>query len=420
MTAIAITAVITSLLVVLAMNFVTAEKKLTRRIAHKFDTSDPQFIREMSVILGPSVLGGNKIQDLQNGAQIFPEMLNAIASARHTVTFETFIYWSGDIGRKFSDALSNRARAGVQVHVTIDWVGSLPMDEALLDEMRDAGVHVQRYRPLRWYNLGRLNNRTHRKLLVVDGKIGFTGGVGIADQWQGNAEDEAHWRDVHFKVEGPVVGQVQAAFNDNWIRSTGEVLHGPEFFPAIEEVGDTAAQLFVGSPSGGSESMHLMVLMAIASAAESIDIAAAYFVPDSLVLQALVSACRRGVVVRLMVPGKHIDSLAVRLASKAQWGELLKAGALIYEFRRTMMHSKVLIVDKLLVSVGSTNFDMRSFRLNDEASLNVYDRAFGRRMTDVFEADAAEAQRYTLQMWLARPFIVKLGEWLVWPFRSQL
>jgi cardiolipin synthase len=308
----------------------------------------------------------------------------------------------------------------VQVKVTIDWVGSITMDESQLQEMQDAGVHVERYRPLHWYNLGRINNRTHRKLLVIDGRIGFTGGVGIGDPWQGNAQDPDHWRDLHFRIEGPAVSQFQAAFNDNWIKTTGEVLNGAGYFPQLGRAGGMDAHLFISSPSGGSESMHLMFLMAIAAAEHSIDLQAAYFIPDELITKALIAARHRGVRIRVIVPGKNTDSDAARFASKAGWGPLLLAGVEIYEYEPTMFHNKMLIVDKELVSVGSTNFDLRSFRLNDEASLNIYDRDFAQRMTAVFESDLKPTKRYTYQTWKKRPLKEKLFETFILPLKSQL
>lgn len=415
-----LTVVFTVLAVVLAMNFATPEKKLERKLEHRYAVSDPAFRREMGVMLGPSIIPGNHVTDLENGDEIFPAMLQAIATATRTITFETYIYWSGDIGRKFADALAERARAGVRVQVMIDWAGSIKMEDDLLELLESAGVEVQQYRPLHWYNLGRLNNRTHRKLLVIDGKVGFTGGVGIADQWEGHAEDPDHWRDMHFRIEGPVVAQVQAAFNDNWIKTTGVVLNGEAYFPQIERAGTMDAHMFIASPAGGSESMHLMYLMAIAAAERSIDLEAAYFVPDALIIKALLAARHRGVKVRVILPGKHIDSETVRLASKAEWGDLLLAGVEIHEFQPTMMHNKLLIVDQEMVSVGSTNFDVRSFRLNDEASLNVYDRPFAERMTVVFERDLVHTKRYTHAMWRQRPLREKLVEKFILPIKSQL
>ena len=304
--------------------------------------------------------------------------------------------------------------------MVIDWAGSIKMDDDLLEEMKTAGVLIEKYRPLRWYNISRINNRTHRKLLVVDGKIGFTGGVGIADQWTGHAQDPDHWREAHFRVEGPVVAQMQAAFNDNWIKTTGELLNGPGYFPPLLPAGDMDAHLFIASPAGGSESMHLMYLMSIAAAEQSIDLAASYFVPDELIIQALIAARQRGVRIRVLVPGEHIDSQAVRLASKALWGKLLESGVEVYEYGPTMLHVKLLVVDRELVSVGSTNFDIRSFQLNDEASLNIYNPAFAERMTAVFEADLLKAKPYTHTMWTQRPLSEKFAEKVVLPIRSQL
>ena len=414
------TIVLTIIAVVIAMNFATPEKKIERRLEHHYGVSDPQFRREMSVMLGPGILPGNRVTALNNGDEIFPSMLDAIRGAQKTLNFETYIYWSGGTGKEFADAFSERAKAGVKVNVLLDWVGSLKMEDALLERMKAAGVTVEKYRPLRWYNLGRLNNRTHRKLLVVDGRVGFTGGVGIADQWAGNAQDPDHWRDTHFKVEGPVVSQFQAAFNDNWIKATGRALNGEEYFPTLANVGDMQAHMVIASPAGGSESMHLMYLMTIAAAKKNIDLHAAYFVPDPMIISALLEARSRGVRVRVILPGKHIDSEAVRLASKADWGSLLLGGVEIHEYQPTMMHNKILIVDGEMVSVGSTNFDVRSFRLNDEASMNIYDHGFASEMTAVFERDLASSVRYSHAMWKDRPLREKLFEKFVLPIRSQL
>ena len=418
--AILATAAATALIVVLAMNFKTPEKRPERKVEHTSVVADPQFRREMGAMLGQWILGGNRIVALQNGEEIFPAMLDAIAGAQRTVTFETYIYWSGETGRRFADHLIERARAGVSVKVIVDWAGSVKMEHALLATMRENGVELHRYNPIRWYSLGRINNRTHRKLLVVDGAIGFTGGVGIADQWQGHAQDPDHWRDIHFRVEGPVVAQMQAAFTDNWIKTTGNVLKGPEYFPPLGRESDVEAQMFTSSPSGGAESMHLMYLMAIAAAERSIDLQAAYFIPDALSLAAFVAARRRGVAVRILTPGKHIDSSVVRLSSRREWGELLAAGVELFEYEPTMMHNKMLIVDRGMVSVGSTNFDLRSFRLNDEASLNVYDEPFAERMTAVFEADVRASRRLTYAEWERRPFTEKFAEMVLVPVKSQL
>ncbi|MUV14476.1 phospholipase D-like domain-containing protein [Noviluteimonas gilva] len=415
-----VTVLVTFLAVILGLNFVKPEKQIERKVEHRYAAADPQFRREMGVLLGPAIVSHNVIQDLQNGDEIFPAMLQGIRSAKHTISFETYIYWEGEIGREFAAALSERAKAGVAVHVTIDWAGSYNMEDALLDEMKAAGVHVVRYRPLHWYNLSRMNNRTHRKLLIIDGRVAFTGGVGIGDPWRGNAQDADHWRDIHFRVEGPVVAQFQAAFNDNWIKTTGEVLNGPENFPSLESADGMDAHMFISSPSGGSESMHLMYLMAIAAAEHTIDLEAAYFIPDELITNALLAARKRGVQVRVIVPGEKTDSDAARHASRMDWGPMIKAGISISEYQPTMFHNKMLIVDKVMTSVGSTNFDLRSFRLNDEASLNVYDARFADRMTQIFEQDLKQSKGYTYEMWENRPLKEKFIERVILPIRSQL
>jgi cardiolipin synthase len=400
----------TLLVTLIALNLAPAERKIEHRIERLYEMGSPQFFRAIDVLLGPPTLAGNRVESLQNGDEIFPSMLAAIRSAKRTITFETYIYWSGDVGRAFADALSERAKGGVRVHVLLDWVGSQKIDDELLAEMRGAGVQIELYRPLRWYHLARMNNRTHRKLLVVDGRVGFTGGVGIADKWAGNAQDPDHWRDSHYRAEGPVVAQMQATFLDNWTKVTGVVLHGDGYFPALEPMGDARAQTFSSSPEGGAESMQLMYLLAITSASRSIELASAYFVPDALTTNALVEALKRGVKVRMILPGPIIDTDIVRRASRNDWGPLLAAGAQIHEYQPTMFHSKVMIVDGLLVSVGSTNFDVRSFRLNDEANLNVYDRTFAARQVEVFERDLAKTRRVTLEQWQNRPWYEKLVE----------
>ena len=411
---------VTLLAVVLLRNLTSGEKQVERTIPRKYSIRDPDFVRAMGIALGPTVVGGNRIEILLNGDAIFPSMLQAIRSARRTITFETYIYWSGEIGRLFAEALAERARAGVQVHVLVDWLGGNKMEEGFIALMEEAGVEFRKYRPLRWYNIHRLNNRTHRKLLVVDGSAGFTGGVGIAEVWTGNGQDPEHWRDSHFRIEGPVVAQLQAAFMDNWIETTGTVLHGSDYFPELEPAGTDSAQLFSSSPSGGSDSMALMYLLAITAAERSIDLSSAYFVPDALAMKALTDALARGVRVRIITPGKHIDAETVRRASRSRWGPLLSAGALIHEYQPTMYHCKVFIVDGLMVSVGSTNFDPRSLHLNDEASLNIYDAEFARQATEIFERDLTQARRISLAEWENRPLREKIMERLASLLGSQL
>jgi cardiolipin synthase len=308
----------------------------------------------------------------------------------------------------------------VKVHVMLDWAGSAKMEVRYLEELKEAGVEVEKFHPLRWYTLTRLNNRTHRKLLVVDGRIGFTGGVGIADLWQGDADSKEHWRDSHFRIEGPAVAQMQAAFTDNWIKTRGEVLCGSTYFPELRPVGDSLAQVFKSSRGEGSESVRLMYLLSITAAIRRIRLQSAYFVPDDLAISAFVTARRRGVKVELIVPGPHMDAKVVQSASRALWGALLDAGVEIYEFQPTMYHCKVLIVDDVWVSVGSTNFDDRSFRLNDETNLNIYDAAFAREQAEVFEIDKRKSRRITRAELKDRSAVGKVLDAIACTIRRQL
>jgi cardiolipin synthase A/B len=408
------------LVVLVIANLSSSSKKIERKIEHHYGVRDPRFLRAMGSLLGPPIIPGNRVTALCNGDEIFPAMLEAIRGATKTVCFETFIYWSGSIGREFAEALSERARAGVRVHVMLDWVGSNRIDESLVKAMMEAGVEATRYHPLRWYNVGRINNRTHRKLLIVDGRIGFTGGVGIADNWLGHAEDPDHWRDSHYRLEGPAVAHMQAAFMDNWIETRGKVLHGDDYFPPLETVGSHLAQLFRSSADDGSESVRLMYLLSLACAERSVRLANAYFVPDSLTVRTLVEAQRRGAQVEIIVPGRHIDQKLVRRASRALWGPLLEAGVAIYEYQPTMYHVKVAVVDDQWTSVGSTNFDNRSFRLNDEANLNVHDAGFAEAQARMFEEDKRRARRITREEWRRRPLREKVVERLAALLRLQL
>ena len=418
--AVVIAAAVTLFLTLLYVNLRAGEKQIRFQLEHLFAVSDPQFVRSMNHLLGPGILAGNRVEALQNGGEIFPAMLGAIRGARETITFETYIYWSGEIGRKFSEALSERARAGVKVHVLLDAVGTGKMEDRYLDDLKTAGVEVERYHPLHWYSIARINNRTHRKLLVVDGRIGFTGGVGIADLWEGHAQDQEHWRDSHYRLEGPAVAQMQAAFNDNWIKTRAKVLFGSQYFPELKPAGESPAQVFKSSRGEGSESVRLMYLLSIASATGSVRLQAAYFVPDDLAIETFIAARKRGVKIEIIVPGPHMDAKVVQSASRSLWGALLDAGVQIYEYQPTMYHCKVMIVDDVWVSVGSTNFDDRSFRLNDEANLNIYDAVFAAQQVKVFEEDKAKSRLMTRAEFKDRSKAGKLWEEIAGTLRRQL
>jgi cardiolipin synthase A/B len=396
----------------------------TRGIAYKiepnYSVEDAQFQRTIGSLLGPSLVPGNKVAALINGDEIFPAMLDAIRGAEQSVNLETYIYWSGKVGDQFADALAERARAGVEVHVLVDWFASSWVDTGMFDRMRAAGVTLVRHNPLVWYSTSRINHRDHRKILVVDGQVGFIGGAGIGDVWLGNADSPGHWRDTMFRVEGPVVAQLQAAFMDNWIKSSGEVLDGEAYFPELLPAGDVSAQVFISSPKDGVENVRLMYLLSLSAARQSIRLSTPYFVPGDLTEEALFDACARGVQVEIIVPGAITDAKPVRHASRAKWGPLIQAGVRFYEYQPTMYHCKIMIVDDVWVSVGSANFDNRSFRLNDEANLNIYSRTFAEEQIRIFEEDKANSREVTYEQWKRRGLGKRLLEIFWAPLRSQL
>ena len=416
----AVTAVATALAVVVAINVLSAEHQTEREISSLFGVDDPEFARAASVLFGSPLVAGNEVTPLYNGRQIFSAMLDEIRRAQKSITFETYIYWSGDVGAAFTQALVERAHAGVKIHLIIDAVGSAKMDATQLRAMTEAGAEVEKYRAVRWYNLDQINNRTHRKLLIVDGRIGFTGGVGIADKWDGDADSPDHWRDTHFRVIGPVVAQMQATFVEHWLATRGALLQGDAYFPQLSRAGEMPAQIVSSAANDGTESIRLMYLLSIAAARRSVLLANSYFVPDDLSVRTLIAARRRGVDVQIIVPGPQIDSEVTRAASRRKWAPLLEAGVSISEFQPTMFHCKVMVVDDLWVSVGSTNFDNRSFRLNAEANLNVVDRGLALQERRAFARDLLRSRPITLDEWHRRPLLDRVGDWFAGLVGSQL
>ncbi|HUP46030.1 MAG TPA: cardiolipin synthase [Thermoanaerobaculia bacterium] len=387
---------------------------------HQFGVRDIAFVQTMHALTGAAITPGNQVTILKNGVRIFPSMLAAIRNARKTINLEFYIFWDGETGRQFAEELAERARAGVQVKVILDAVGSSPMSDTLVDFLRRNGVDVEWYHPLRWYTLSRVNHRTHRKLLIVDGEIGFSGGIGIADEWLGDADAEDHWRETVIRVEGPVVTQMQFAFMDNWIKSRGELLTGLDYFPSVPPRGDHLTQVIKSSPSEGSSTAKLLYIISIVSAQKSIYISNAYFVPDHDTRRALEGAVRRGVDVRVVVPGKHSDVPIVRQASRWHYELLLRRGIRIFEYHPTMMHAKTMVVDGIWTTVGSSNFDDRSFRLNDEVNVNVYDEGIAREMEAMFFEDLARSHEIEMTKWFRRPVLDRLKENFADLFKRQL
>jgi cardiolipin synthase len=367
------------------------------------DVSEPSFLRAAEALTGAPVSYGNDADLLINGDQIFPAYLRAIREAEETVNLLTYAYWRGEIATEVADTLCAKASDGVECNVVVDAVGAAKMDRKLVEKMRDAGVSVCFFRPPKPYAVKRLQHRTHRKLLVVDGSVGFTGGVGIAEEWTGDAEDPDHWRDTHVRVRGPVVRGLQGAFAENWLECTGDVLAGDRYLPEIEELEDGGAmQVTRSSATIGDTNAEALVYLALAAAKRSIELTSAYFVPRPAFTDALVEAAERGVKLRILVPGSHIDKEFVRTAGRAAYDELLGAGIEIHEYCPTMLHAKTLTVDGAWSSVGSVNFDNRSFQLHDEVTLCVQDERFAGLLHDVFEQDLERSERIDPEEWSRR------------------
>jgi cardiolipin synthase len=413
-----ITALVSGTLAVLiSRNFFGTEKKIRHRIVTDYAAGGTTFARTASDLFGPPLLRGNKVTMFQNGEEIFPIMLAAIRSAERTITFENFLFSEGRVSDEFAAALAERARAGVKVHFLQDALGCDCLRGRALQLMRRAGVEVEIFR---FFKLTQMNFRTHRKLLVIDGRVAFIGGVGISDDWLGDGVTPGYWRDTQYRVEGPVVAQAQQAFLDNWMETRAAVLHGDAYFPEPAEAGSDRCQVFKSSASEGVESARLMFLLSMAAARRSVRIANAYFIPDDLCRQTVVEACQRGVSVEIITPGTDLDQQLVRMVGRSRWGPLLKAGARIFEYQPARFHCKYLIVDGCWCSVGSANLDNRSLRLNEEANLNVLDETFAAAHTAVFEEDKSRSREITLAEWRARPVSEKLIAGAGRLLRSQL
>jgi cardiolipin synthase A/B len=404
-----------------AFSLLSMPKEVGYRMPHRFGVDEEAFLPSAHALSNPSTIAGNRIRVLENGDEFFPAMLSAVAGARKSIDLESYIFWSGQVAGRFRDVLSERARAGVEVRVLLDAVGSgSKLSRADVDAMRSAGCVVEFFHPLRPWMLDTINHRTHRRILVVDGKIAFTGGAGIADVWLGNAEGPGRWRDTVVEIEGPVVAQLQAAFQANWADVRGEALLGEKFFPRLETVGPARAQVLLSSPEASSSATKLLYAVSIASASRRLWLSNSYFLPDSDAMALLIEAAGRGVDVRILVPGKVNDVPATRAGGRSSFGPLLAGGVKISEYGPTMFHAKTMVVDGIFVTVGSANFDNRSFRLNDEVVLTVYDQDVGRRMEQMFEKDLTRSHSYTYEEWRHRPFRERLNEWLISPFRGEL
>ena len=385
------------------------------------DIKQPAFAATLGAYTGTTVVGGNRVEILLNGEEIFPAKLALIRSARRTINYAQYVFEDGAPAKDIADALAERCRAGIKVNVLLDAVGALAMPNEFRDEMQDGGCRVENFRPLRPFSINRANYRNHRRILVVDGLVGITGGAGTSGKWSGNGRQEGHWRDTDIRIEGPVVEQLQGAFAENWLEATGVAIGGPEYFPRrrLESKGDVDAQVVRSSPAGGGTAMYTMFLLALASARHSIHITNPYFVPDEKMIDTLLAAAKRGVEIKLLIPGA-IDHNLVRQASRSEFGRLLESGVQIYEYRPALLHAKTMVVDGIWATVGSTNLDHRSFSLNDELNVAIYDVATAQKLELIFAEDLSNSRRILYDDWNHRGMASRFLELLALPLKEQM
>ncbi|HJQ23015.1 MAG TPA: phospholipase D-like domain-containing protein [Blastocatellia bacterium] len=384
-------------------------------------TDSARFQRVLAALADTQVHCTNRVEVLTDGPQFYEAELEAISCAAHSVNVEAYIFQKGEIARRFVTALAERARQGVRVNVVLDAIGSFATWQSFYQDLLDAGGRVCWYHPIRWYTLPRINNRTHRELIIIDGAVGFIGGAGIADHWYKGKHRHPRWHDTMFRLEGPGVTALQATFAENWLESSGELLTDPGYFPYCDAGGDTVAMVVNSSPTVGESTRARMLFQALlASAQKSIHITTPYFLPDWSARAEMVRAIKeRGVDLRIVTPGSHSDHLLTRTSSRRLYGKLLRNGARIFEYQPAMIHTKTMIVDGIWSVVGSTNFDNRSFGLNDEVNLAACDERLAARLEEDFARDIGESREITYEAWRRRSIVERSQEWLGWLLERQ-
>lgn len=387
---------------------------------HRTTVASAEFMPSIVGLTGTVFRRGTKVDLLNNGDEFYPSMLTAIAGAQASVTVEAYIYWQGQIGLEFARALAARARDGVSVKILLDAVGSSTIGTEILEVLEKGGCQLAWFNPIHWYSIGRFNYRTHRKSLIVDGHIGFTGGAGIADQWTGHAQDADHWRDMQIRLEGPGVTPLQTGFAQNWLQTTSELVSGPRFFPEERAVGDMAVHTMLSSPRTGASEARLLYYYSIVCARHSVLVANPYFVPDQAGIDTLVDARARGVDVKIIVSGRHNDNWLARHNSMRIFGPLLKAGIEIYQYNRTMLHQKTMVVDSKWATIGSANFDNRSFAFNEESNVSFIDARLVHELEAAFKQDLNSSERLTLDQWKARGLWARVQEVIAVLFEDQV
>jgi cardiolipin synthase len=393
--------------------------RIDYRISQPLRPDSDEFLYVIESTCQATIHSHNNVDILANGAQFYPAMRDAIRAAESSVNMEAYIFRRGAAANMLIDAMVECARAGVEVRLTLDAVGSALMFGAPLRRLREAGCMVHFYQTITWYRFHRLNNRTHRELLVVDGRVAFTGGAGVDDQWLKPRRRRPAWRDTMTRIEGPVVAALQGVFAENWLECCGEILTSPRHWPALTKAGTAEAMLVKSSPSDRSTASRVVFQMLIEGAVASIDIQTPYFLPDRSLRRALIRSARRGVKVRVIVPGKYSDQRLVRLASRRMYRDLLQGGVRIFEYRPAMTHVKALMVDEAWAIVGTTNVDNRSFEHNDEINVAFRETLVTGRLRRDFESDLAASNEITLEQWCKRPALEKLIEPVCWILERQ-
>jgi cardiolipin synthase len=389
------------------------------RLSSRTSVHDPGFPYTIQSTCQAALHEGNRVEILTNGTEFYPAMIAAIRSASHSIIMELYIFQPGKIANQFVDALSERAGHGVNVTIVVDAIGSLSLRGRPVRRLRKAGCRIESYQQIRWYALARLNNRTHRELLIVDGRVAFVGGAGIADWWAIGRRRSQPWRDTMARIEGPVVAALQGVAAENWLECCGEIITGPEYFPTLDARGKTTAFVVRSSPSDRSTASRVTFQLLIEGADEDVRISTPYFLPDRALRRALLELAARGVKVSIVVPGSATDQRWVRYASRRMWGELLTAGIRIYEYRGAMMHAKVLVVDGIWTVLGTTNMDNRSFEHNDEVNIAMRDPDVAARLLEDYGRDIAGSDEITLDRWRARPVWEKIIGPFVWILERQ-
>jgi cardiolipin synthase len=405
--------------------FFGCAKVLAVRQIPQITLGEATFFRTIEAHTDAPIVSGNRIDVLLNGDETFPIMLGEIRKAKSTITFAQYLYEDGSIARELAQAFAERCRAGVKADILLDRHGSGKAPSDIIATMKDAGCHVEYFRQVEAdgiifpWKLLRYNYRSHRRVLVIDGQIGFTGGYGISEAWTGNGRTPEHWRDTNARIEGPVVRFLQSAFAESWLETTGIAIGGDGYFPGVEPSGNLPAQIVKSSPTGGSIQNYMLFLLSINSAKKSILITNPYFIPDNVMTEALVKAATRGVRVVVLLPGE-IDSQLTYSTSRSHYGPLLLGGVQVFEYKASLMHAKTIVIDGAWSTIGSTNFDNRSFALNQEINLTVYDSGIAHRLEEIFQEDLKYSQQITYEQWRSRSIFERFIEFFAFPIKEQL